>query len=124
MKKLKYLLLTLCIMTIGFVYVAPNVGAVDVFNTCSDPKNSGTVVCGGTSETISGYIKTGVNILLYILAAVSVVMIILSGIFYTTSGGNAGTVTKAKDTLLYSVVGLIVAILAYSIVNFVLTNFK
>ena len=47
-------------------------------------------------------------------------MLIWGGIRYTTSGGNANSVTAAKNTILYAVIGLIVAILAYAIVNWVI----
>jgi hypothetical protein len=51
-------------------------------------------------------------------------MIIVAGIRYTTSGGDASSVTAAKNTLMYSIIGLVVAILAFAIVNFVLKAFK
>jgi hypothetical protein len=50
-------------------------------------------------------------------------MIIFGGIRYVTSTGDASRVKSAKDTVMYSVVGLIVAMLAYTIVNFVITRF-
>ena len=50
-------------------------------------------------------------------------MLIIGGIRYTVSGGDSGAVTSAKNTILYAVVGIIVAVLAYAIVNFVLTSF-
>ncbi len=68
-------------------------------------------------------IKTIVTILLFILGAIAVIMIIIGGIRYTTSNGDASSIKAAKDTILYAVIGLIVAILAYAIVNFVLDAF-
>ena len=50
-------------------------------------------------------------------------MIIVAGVMYTTSGGNAGQVSKAKGALTYAVVGLIVAFLAFAIVNWVFKLF-
>jgi len=41
---------------------------------------------------------------------------------YATSGGNASTVTSAKNTILYAVIGLVIAIFAYAIINFVMNN--
>jgi hypothetical protein len=70
----------------------------------------------------SGLFTNIVNALLFIIGAVSVIMIIYGGIRYTISGGEAKNVTAAKDTIIYSIVGLVVAILAYAIVNFVITN--
>ena len=69
-----------------------------------------------------GVFTTIVNVLLFIIGAVSVIMIIFGGFRYVTSGGDSGGVTSAKNTILYAVVGLIVALLAYAIVNFVLTD--
>jgi glucose uptake protein GlcU len=69
-------------------------------------------------------IKTVINTLLYILGIIAVVMIIIGGLRYVTSSGDASHVKAAKDTILYSIVGLVVAILAYTIVNYVLTTFQ
>jgi biopolymer transport protein ExbB/TolQ len=49
-----------------------------------------------------------------------VIVIIVAGIRYTTSGGNSNSVAAAKNTLLYAVIGLVVAVFAYAIVNFVI----
>lgn len=63
-----------------------------------------------------------VNILLYIIGAISVIMLIVGGIRYTISNGDSSQVTSAKNTILYAIVGLIIAFLAYAIVNWVLTG--
>lgn len=79
---------------------------------------------GGTGEqTLGQRVQTIVNILLYILGAIAVVMIVIGGVKYTTSNGDASNIKSAKETILYSVIGLVVAILAYAIVNFVLQSF-
>lgn len=67
-----------------------------------------------------GIFQTITNVLLFIIGAVSVIMLIIGGIRYTVSGGDSAAVTSAKNTILYAVVGIIVALLAYAIVNFVL----
>jgi hypothetical protein len=77
----------------------------------------------GTSGSLTGMIRTGVNILLFITSAIAVVMIIYGGIKYVTSRGEAADVASAKNTILYAVVGLVVAILAYAIVGFVIDAF-
>ncbi len=83
-------------------------------------------VGGGEADTkdLQDRIKTIVNILLFVLGAIAVIMIIVGGIRYTTSNGEAGNIKSAKDTVLYAVIGLAIAILAYAIVNFVLGAFK
>ena len=67
----------------------------------------------------SGVFKTVVNILLFIIGLISVIMLIWGGIRYTTSGGNANSVTAAKNTIMYAIIGLVIAIFAYAIVNWV-----
>ena len=47
-------------------------------------------------------------------------MIIYGGVLYTTSAGDPGKVKKAKDTILYGIIGLVIAVLAFAIVNFIL----
>lgn len=69
---------------------------------------------------VGGVVSTITNILLFIIGALSVVMIIIGGLRYVTSGGNPTSVTGAKNTILYAIVGLVVAFLAYAVVNFVL----
>lgn len=65
-------------------------------------------------------VKNIVNGILYFVGILSVVMLIWGGILYTTSAGDSNKVTTAKNTIMYAVIGLVVAIFAYAIVNFVL----
>ena len=58
-----------------------------------------------------------------LLAGISVIMIIIGGIKYVTSQGESAAVGSAKNTILYAVIGLIVAILASTIVAFVTNQF-
>ena len=70
-----------------------------------------------------GILTSLTNTLLFAVGLLSVVMIIIGGLRYVVSGGNANSVTAAKNTILYAIVGLVIALLAYAIVNFVLTIF-
>ncbi len=60
------------------------------------------------------------NTILFAVGIISVIMLIWGGIRYVTSGGDAKKVTDAKNTVLYAIIGLIVAILSYAIVNFII----
>lgn len=71
----------------------------------------------------SGIFSTITNVLLFVLGAISVIMIIIGGLRYVVSGGNSANVTAAKNTILYAIVGVIIAMLAYAIINFVLGSF-
>jgi hypothetical protein len=79
-------------------------------------------VCGNAN--ISNIFNFVANALIFVIGAVAVIMIILGGLRYVTSNGDAKATASAKDTILYAVVGLVVAIAAYAIVNFVVTHFK
>jgi hypothetical protein len=69
-----------------------------------------------------GVFQNITNIALFLIGAISVLMLIYGGIRYTISGGDAKNVTAAKNTILYAIVGIVVAILAFAIVNFVITG--
>lgn len=77
--------------------------------------NSGPTNLTGTG----GVFTTIVNVLLFIIGAVSVIMLIYGGIRYTTSGGNANSVTAAKNTIMYAIIGLVIAIFAFAIINWI-----
>lgn len=63
-----------------------------------------------------------INVVLGVIGIVAVVVIIVGGVSYLTSQGDAGKVAKAKNTILYGVVGMMVALLAFAVVNFILTS--
>jgi len=97
---------------------------VDAIGTIGD----GAEAARGQDQTANLFGNTGVfstitDVLLYILGAISVIMIIIGGLRYVISGGNSTNVTAAKNTILYAIVGVIIAILAYAIINFVLASF-
>jgi TRAP-type C4-dicarboxylate transport system permease small subunit len=62
------------------------------------------------------------NAVIGVLSFVCVVVIIIGGVTYMTSSGDTSKVKKAKDTILYGVIGLAVCVLAFAIVNFVISN--
>lgn len=79
---------------------------------------------GGAGQgTVDVKIKDIVNLLLFVVGIIAVIMIVIGGLRYVLSGGDASAVSAAKNTILYAVVGLVVAILAYAIVNFVISSF-
>ena len=74
---------------------------------------------GKQIEGKGGLIQTVVNVLLWVVGALS----IFSGIRYVTSAGDAAKTKAAQNSLIYAVVGLIVAIFAWAIVNMVIDKF-
>jgi hypothetical protein len=80
--------------------------------------------CSSSNATasINNIVHTIVNLLSAIVGIVAVIMIIVGGLRYITSGGNDTSVTGAKNTILYAVVGLVVVALAQIIVRFTLAK--
>ena len=77
---------------------------------------------GEKDYTLNTAIINIINAVIGVLGLVCVVVMIIGGVNYMTSSGDAGKVKKAKDTILYGVIGLAVCVLAFAIVNFVISN--
>lgn len=71
----------------------------------------------------AGVFSTISNVLLFVIGAIAVIMIVIGGLRYVISGGDSSQVQAAKNTILYALIGVIIAILAYAIVNFVVASF-
>ncbi len=71
------------------------------------------------AKPINDIVVTVVNILSFIVGAVAVIMIIVAGFKYVTSGGDSNSISGAKSTLLYAIVGLIIVAMAQFLVKFV-----
>ena len=80
-----------------------------------------TEVNGGGDDLVSS-VTTILSNVIAILGLVCVVVMIIGGVNYMISSGDAGKVKKAKDTILYGLIGLVVCVLAFALVNFVLVN--
>lgn len=66
-----------------------------------------------------GIFQTIANILIFLVGAIAVIMLILGGLQYVISNGDSKRVEGAKNTILYAIIGIVVAILAYAAVAFV-----
>lgn len=71
----------------------------------------------------SGMFQTITNVLLFVVGAISVIMLIVGGIRYVVSGGDSTAVQGAKNTILYAIVGIVICLLAYAVVSFVIGSF-
>ncbi len=76
--------------------------------------------CGVTETNAKNITGTVIKVLMYIAGILAVIMVIYAGFLYVTSAGDSGKVQKAKTALIYAVVGIVVAVLAYAIVAFVI----
>ncbi len=79
-------------------------------------------VSTGEDPNLSKSIQTIINVLFFAIGLLAVIVIIIGGIMYVLSAGDQAKTTKAKDTILYAVIGLVVALLAFAIVTFILNS--
>lgn len=79
-------------------------------------------VAGGSGNELTTNIINIINGVIAALGIVCVVVMIIGGVNYMTSSGDAAKVKKGKDTILYGLIGLIICVLAFAIVNFVIVN--
>lgn len=94
-----------------------NVSGVSSAGTSCPPLDDGTA-----GAKVDSIIKLVINIFSLLVGVVAVIMIIIGGLKYITSGGDSGNVTGAKNTILYAIVGLVVVALAQIVVKFVLSK--
>lgn len=85
--------------------------------TCSETDTTGT-------GNLTSIFTTIVNILLFLVGSIAVIMLVIGGFKYVTSNGSQEAVTSAKNTIMYSIIGIVVAFLAYAAVNFVITQLQ
>lgn len=62
------------------------------------------------------------QVLLFLVGAISVIMLVVGGIRYVVSGGDSSAVQSAKSTILYAIVGIIISLIAFAVVRFVISN--
>lgn len=96
----------------GSIREGENVKTLAECNVAKDEEGQGLM------ETV----QVIINVALSVLGIVAVVMIIMGGVQYTTSSGDPAKAQKARNTIMYGVIGLVIALLAFAIVNFVLSN--
>jgi hypothetical protein len=112
---------------VTFSHVAYADNNVNIDNSVKCGSNIDGLSGGGCNSNVSGssnqledLIRTIINVFSVIVGSVSVIMIIIGGFRYITSGGDSNNVGGAKNTILYAIVGLIIVAFAQVIVQFVL----
>lgn len=130
--KLTVLLTSLAFVAIGIVAALPSrVAAVDVVQpvcnnvtgseqpaVCKDNNTDG----GNPILGPDGVLTTYIRILSYAIGVISIIVIIIGGIRFITSNGDSQTVNAAQKTVIYAVVGLVVAAFSQALVLFVLSK--
>ena len=135
LKKIKaFIVVGIAGLTLSTPALVPlSVGAIaDCASDINSSINNGINEATGGGDTCASTAQNGVNlstiaakvvnILSVVVGIVAVIMIIIGGFRYITSGGESGSVSGAKNTLIYAIVGLLIVALAQFIVHFVLNS--
>lgn len=125
------IILTLLTPALAF---SSSAAAVDIFSHCGNGSANGNPdVCGdadsqggnnGKNNPVVGIIKSAIQVLSYIIGVGAIIGIVVSGIRLMTAGGDSNAVASARSGLIYSLIGVAVAVLAQTVVVFVLDKVK
>lgn len=110
-------------------FIAPTFASVAQQAACEGSGgtwNTVTSSCStvGDTRTVTSTLQQVANLLIFIVGAISVIMVIIGGIRYSLGQGDQNAINSAKNTILYAIVGVVLAVAAYGIVSFVTRQFK
>lgn len=132
MKKFMFIIgSSFMLIVLSFVFV-PAISYAGLFSgstsqACAGVELNGsdsTAPCPDGSGKLHDVVTTGINMFSLVVGLIAIIMIIIGGIKYITSSGEASNVNSAKNTILYAIVGLVVVALAQVIVRYVLKKVK
>ena len=111
-------------VSIGMLVIGTPIASADTIGQGGAPGGvnaaKGTGVPTNFASGDGSLIQKIINITLYAIGVLSVIMLIFGGLRYVISGGQKEAVTAAKNTILYAVVGLLIAVFAYAFIHFIL----
>ena len=94
----------------------------EVCDKITDEAQRAAAGCGAAEYRVENAALNIISVVLGVVALIAVIFIIVGGVQYITSSGDTGKAMKARNTILYSVIGLIIAILSFAIVIFISDN--
>jgi cytochrome c biogenesis protein CcdA len=120
-------LLILSFVLLGFAPAQP-AAAVDVIEPVCESVSGGAqpAVCADDStdasdneNPVASVLKTAVRVIAFVVGFVSVVIMIIAGIKMAASNGDSKSFADGRRAILYAVIAILIAVLAYSMVGFV-----
>ncbi len=126
MNRLVLIILAAGLLVGLIVFLPGNIYAEDPFAGVCNDRSSNSSACQTPNTTSNplfgstGIVTKVIEIMIMIAGVASVIMIMVGGYKYMVSNGDSGKVSSAKDTILYSVIGLVVVMMAQAIVTFVI----
>lgn len=124
MKLIRIIVAVLTVVILGGSSLV-SVQAVELADPCSASSgNSAMCEDAKDKDRLPAIAKNIINTMLFVVGLLAVIMIIFAGLRYVMSSGDKKRIEQSKQILIYSITGLIVAILAFAIVNFVIDKLK
>lgn len=99
-------------------------GSGGTWTADSSAPSGGTCTTPGDNRSVMGTIQQVTDVFVFATGAIAVIMLIVGGIRYATSAGEQSAVSGAKNTIMYAIVGLVVAAVAYTVVHFIISVFN
>ncbi len=126
---MKKVILSIILLTLTALSFSQPAFAINIFGSCTNGSIGKTDVCNevikqqnSNSDPILVTLKTTIDIISYIIGVAAVIVLIIAGLEMIISGDNAQSMASARNSVIYALVGIVVAVLAQSIVVFVLKN--
>lgn len=102
----------------GFVPVS---AVDDICNSSASDEVKDAAGCNGSGD-LNNVVVNILSAIIGVAGFIAVIWIIIGGVNYMTSSGDPSKTKKARDTILYACIGLIICVLSFVIVNFVILN--
>lgn len=119
-QRISTLIIAVSLMVIALVALTPPSPAHAIGDAAKSSACSSIGGCAGGEKKINKVIKFVINGFSVVVGIIAVIMVIVGGLKFITSGGDSNKVSSARSSILYAVIGLIVVALAQVIVRFVL----
>lgn len=109
--------LLVLVAIVATVFLTPVVSAYDPFATCADCVKDDSLTPGASNFKVRNII----SVALQALGGVAVIMVVVGGIRLSSAHGDPSQVKAGRETILYALVGVAVAIVAYAVINYVVS---
>jgi type IV secretory pathway VirB2 component (pilin) len=125
---MKTLIISLTVLVSSLFIFSQTAFALNGFGACSTGTATTTQVCQhvnsnhGSTDPILTILKTVINLLSYIIGIIAVIVLIVAGIQMVTGGSDPQSITNARNSIIYALVGIAIAVMAKAIVVYVLSN--
>lgn len=125
--------LSVLAISVSSVFLFVTVSAPKLAAQATTPANNKAAVCEGIglagscaqpagSTSVDSAIKLAISVLSFVVGIAAVIMVIIGGFKYVISNGDSNSINSAKNTILYAIIGLVVAGLAQVLVRYVLSR--